>query len=208
MSFEDSFSLIDDQELMSGEGDLLGEEKNKDSWSEDEAAAEDSNIGGAIDAHTKVPTEDNNMDEKDQDDSDEDGDAEGEGEAENREQDDGDNENGDSQQQLLSADGPDSSSKKKEQRSNAKSVECFDLSGNLLYVFKSGMIASQTLNISQGDISQCCRGIKRSHMGYKFRFFGDAADRKKGTWKEGDSNQRADLMRSTRQANRWSGAAE
>ena len=87
MSFEDSFSLIDDQELISGEGDLLGEEKNKDSWSEDEAAAEDSNIGGAIDARTKVPTEDNNMDEKDQDDSDEDGDAEGEGEAENREQD-------------------------------------------------------------------------------------------------------------------------
>jgi hypothetical protein len=123
-------------------------------------------------------------------------------------QSDGDNENGDSQQQLLSSDGPDSSGKKKEQRSNAKSVECFDLSGNLLYVFKSGMIASQTLNISQGDISQCCRGIKRSHMGYKFRFFGDAADRKKGSWKEGDSNQRADLMRSTRQANRWSGAAE
>lgn len=83
MSFEDSFSLIDDQELISGEGDLLGEEKNKDSWSEDEAAAEDSNIGGAIDADTKVPTEDNNVDEKDQDDSDEDGD----GDAENREQD-------------------------------------------------------------------------------------------------------------------------
>lgn len=121
---------------------------------------------------------------------------------------DGDNENGDSQQQLQSSEGPESSSKKKEMRSNAKSVECFDLSGNLLYVFKSGMIASQTLNISQGDISQCCRGIKRSHMGYKFRFFGDAADRKKGAWKEGDGNQRADLMRSTRQANRWSGTAE
>ena len=109
---------------------------------------------------------------------------------------------------MTSSGGLSSSSKKKEQRSNAKSVECFDLTGNLLYVFKSGMIASQTLNISQGDISQCCRGVKRSHMGYKFRFSGDAVDRKKGSWKDGEVNLRADLMRSTRQANRWSGAAE
>ncbi len=45
-------------------------------------------------------------------------------------------------------------------------------------------------------------------MGYKFRFSGDAVDRKKGSWKDGEVNLRADLMRSTRQANRWSGAAE
>ena len=89
MSFEDSFSLIDEQELMSGEGDLtLGEDKNKSSWSEDDAddkfGTEDSNIGRAMDTDVVVPTEENNLEEKDQDDSDEDGDAEG---TENREQD-------------------------------------------------------------------------------------------------------------------------
>ena len=69
---------------MSGEGDL-GEDKNKDNWSDDDAddkaAGEDSNIGTTIDVDVTAPTEDNNLDEKDQDDSDEDG------EAENREQD-------------------------------------------------------------------------------------------------------------------------
>lgn len=59
------------------------------------------------------------------------------------------------------------------QKSNAKAVECLDLDGNLIKLYKSGMAASQELNIPQGDISLCCRGLKLSHMGYRFRFYGD-----------------------------------
>jgi hypothetical protein len=43
------------------------------------------------------------------------------------------------------------------ERSNAKPVECLDLEGNLVEIFKSGLAASQKLNITQGDISLCCR---------------------------------------------------
>jgi hypothetical protein len=45
--------------------------------------------------------------------------------------------------------------------------------GNFLNVYRSGMLASQILNIQQGEISLCCRGLKRSVLGYKFRFVGD-----------------------------------
>lgn len=67
--------------------------------------------------------------------------------------------------------------KPKRERSNAKPVECLDMDGNLIQVYKSGALASQALNIQQGDISLCCRGLKKSVMGYRFRFFGDTVDR-------------------------------
>lgn len=99
------------------------------------------------------------------------------------------------------------SGKKRKERSNAKSVECLDMDGNLICVFKSGMEASQVLNISQGDISLCCRGMKRSYMGYKFRFFSDKDEKidynrplKKGYGLELEqaSQPRQELMRTTR----------
>lgn len=55
-------------------------------------------------------------------------------------------------------------------KNNSKPVECMDLDGNLLHEFKSGAAASTRLNLTQGDISQCCRGLKDSAGGYKFRF--------------------------------------
>lgn len=67
--------------------------------------------------------------------------------------------------------------KVKRERTNAKAVECLDMDGNLIEVFRSGLAASTKLNIPQGDISLCCRGLKRSVAGYRFRFQGDLEDR-------------------------------
>lgn len=66
---------------------------------------------------------------------------------------------------------------KKRERSNAKAVECLDLAGNTIQIFRSGMLASQAFNIQQGDISLCCRGLKYSAGGYRFKFHGDAEDK-------------------------------
>ncbi|KAJ1421107.1 hypothetical protein B484DRAFT_452869 [Ochromonadaceae sp. CCMP2298] len=74
---------------------------------------------------------------------------------------------------------------RKRERSNAKAVECFDMDGNRVDIFRSGMAASQKLNIPQGDISLCCRGLKVSVLGYKFRFFGDTEDRQAAKLKKG-----------------------
>ena len=73
----------------------------------------------------------------------------------------------------------------KREKSNAKAVECLDLDGNLIEIFKSGLAASVKLNIPQGDISQCCRGLKRSVAGYRFRFHGDTEDRSEFKLKRG-----------------------
>mmetsp|Transcript_23506 Transcript_23506/g.21380 ORF Transcript_23506/g.21380 Transcript_23506/m.21380 type:complete len:210 (+) Transcript_23506:3-632(+) len=59
---------------------------------------------------------------------------------------------------------------KKINRSNAKAVEAYDLDGNLIDTYPSGLLASKALNIQQGDISLCCRGLKPSINGYKFKF--------------------------------------
>jgi hypothetical protein len=64
------------------------------------------------------------------------------------------------------------SAKKGRERSNAKPVECLDLEGNLLKVYNSGTLAARDLNVQQGDISLCCRGLKDSVSGYRFRFSG------------------------------------
>jgi hypothetical protein len=61
-----------------------------------------------------------------------------------------------------------SSSKIKDR--NCKAVECIDPEGNVLAKFKSGAAARKVLNVSQEDISLCCRGLKSSINGYNFRF--------------------------------------
>jgi hypothetical protein len=72
--------------------------------------------------------------------------------------------------------------KPKRDRSNAKPVECYDLQGNLLKIFNSGTLAARELNIQQGDISLCCRGLKSSVNGFKFKFSGASSlvDRPEG----------------------------
>lgn len=77
------------------------------------------------------------------------------------------------------------SESRKRERTNAKAVECLDLDGNVLEVFRSGSAASAKLNIPQGDISLCCRGQKVSINGYKFRFSGEAEERQALRLKKG-----------------------
>lgn len=97
-------------------------------------------------------------------------------------------------------------SRSKRERSNAKAVECLDMDGKLIEVYRSGMLASQALNIQQGDISLCCRGLKHSVGGYRFRFFGESdlleniTKIKKGFVIEGyiEGANRTELTRSTR----------
>jgi hypothetical protein len=67
---------------------------------------------------------------------------------------------------------------KRQSRTNAKSVDCLDLEGNVLQVFPSGSSAAQVLGIAQGDISLCCRFLKESVGQYRFRFHGDQTDYK------------------------------
>lgn len=66
--------------------------------------------------------------------------------------------------------------KVKREKSNAKSVDCLDMNGNLIDVYPSGIAISTALNIPQGDISLCCRGLKHSINGFRFRFHGDSVD--------------------------------
>lgn len=95
---------------------------------------------------------------------------------------------------------------KKRERSNAKAVECLDLDGNLIELFRSGMAASMKLNIPQGDISLCCRGMKPSVMGYKFRFTGETEEKQALRLKKGfvidygviDNSSRTEVTRTTR----------
>lgn len=99
---------------------------------------------------------------------------------------------------------------KKRERSNAKAVECLDMDGSLVELFRSGMAASMKLGIPQGDISLCCRGLKPSVSGYKFRFYGETEEKqalrlKKGFVLEGygvDSNQAKPEMTRTTRASR------
>jgi hypothetical protein len=51
-----------------------------------------------------------------------------------------------------------------------KAVEVLDMDGNLIKKYESGSEATKALNITQGEISLCCRGLKKSYGGYRFRF--------------------------------------
>ena len=77
----------------------------------------------------------------------------------------------------MKREGPDiAGGRVKKEKSNAKSVECLDMDGNVIAVYPSGIAISTALNIQQGDISLCCRGLKYSINGYRFRFHGDLDD--------------------------------
>ena len=58
----------------------------------------------------------------------------------------------------------------RETKNNAKPVEVYDMDGNLLNTYRSGIAAAQAMGFQQGDISQCCRGMKDSFGGYRFKF--------------------------------------
>ncbi len=58
----------------------------------------------------------------------------------------------------------------RETKNNAKPVEVYDMEGNLLNTYRSGIAAAQAMGFQQGDISQCCRGMKDSFGGYRFKF--------------------------------------
>lgn len=79
----------------------------------------------------------------------------------------------DTTSQFMEASQVSASAKKGRERSNAKPVECLDLDGNILKVYNSGTLAAKDLNVQQGDISLCCRGLKDSVGGYRFRFSGE-----------------------------------
>lgn len=74
------------------------------------------------------------------------------------------------QQDFDAAHGGDAQNPNKRTRSNAKAVECLDMDGNHIKTFRSGIAAVRELGVPQGDISLCCRGLKDSISGYKFRF--------------------------------------
>lgn len=78
----------------------------------------------------------------------------------------------DTTSQFMQASQVSVSAKKGRERSNAKPVECLDMEGNLIKVYNSGTLAARDLNVQQGDISLCCRGLKDSVGGYRFRFSG------------------------------------
>jgi len=101
----------------------------------------------------------------------------------------------------------DNARKTKRERSNAKAVECLDLDGNIIETFRSGMAAASKMNIPQGDISLCCRGVKFSVSGYRFRFQGDADNyimsskmrrSAPGDFFDGIGNDRSEMTRTTR----------
>ena len=74
----------------------------------------------------------------------------------------------------------------KKLRKNTKPVECLDLAGNIIGVFQSGIAAVKALGVQQGDISLCCRGLKDSINGYRFRFVGDGDHTRAGAVKNDD----------------------
>lgn len=65
----------------------------------------------------------------------------------------------------------------KRSRNSVKAIECTDISGNLIKVYKSGMAASVELNISQDEILACCKGTIDSVNGYKFKYSPDGDER-------------------------------
>lgn len=61
-------------------------------------------------------------------------------------------------------------------KSNAKAVEVYDLEGVFIATYASGSLAAQALNVQQSDISLCCRNLKQSVNGYKFKFVAEYID--------------------------------
>lgn len=53
---------------------------------------------------------------------------------------------------------------------NEKPVIQYDLQGNFVKEWKSGSEAGRQLNISQSNISACCRGLRRQANGFVWKF--------------------------------------
>lgn len=51
-----------------------------------------------------------------------------------------------------------------------KPVTQYDLRGNLIANFPSALAAAKINNISQGQVSNCCRGLTKTAGGYIFRY--------------------------------------
>ena len=49
----------------------------------------------------------------------------------------------------------------------------FDLNMNIIKTFESIIKASNELNISDGNISSCCKGKRKTTGGFKFMYFED-----------------------------------
>jgi hypothetical protein len=52
----------------------------------------------------------------------------------------------------------------------SKQVEQYDMNGNLLNTFKSANDAHRITGLSQGHISECCRGEIKQYNGYKWKY--------------------------------------
>ena len=52
----------------------------------------------------------------------------------------------------------------------AKKVQQYDLQGDFVREFKSTQEASRILKISQGNISVCCRGKRKTAGGYVWKY--------------------------------------
>lgn len=57
-----------------------------------------------------------------------------------------------------------------EKPSNEKKVLQYDLKGNFINEWKSGTEASRQLNMSQANISACCRGLRKQANGFVWKF--------------------------------------
>lgn len=66
---------------------------------------------------------------------------------------------------VIGADGRDRKS-----LGNAKIVLACDMEGNVIKEYLTGKLAAFDCKVSQSDVSMCCRGIKDSASGFKFRF--------------------------------------
>lgn len=60
--------------------------------------------------------------------------------------------------------------REKKRRRTTKPIEVLDMAGNVILSFQSGLECSAAINVTTGDISACCRGVKESVGGYRFRF--------------------------------------
>ena len=52
----------------------------------------------------------------------------------------------------------------------SKQVEQYDMNGNLLNTFKSANDAKRITGLSQGHISECCRGEYKQYKGYVWKY--------------------------------------
>jgi hypothetical protein len=72
------------------------------------------------------------------------------------------------------------SSNKRLRKESNKALECLDMAGNVIGIYKTAISAMRAVGVQQGDISMCCRGLKDSINGIRFRFVTISEDDGKG----------------------------